>query len=138
MSARRSSAARQRVLVYGTLRRGGRYHPLLAHAVYLGRHTTEPAYSMLDLGTCPGVIDAGRTAIRGEVYLVNAKTLAALDAFEDYPWEYTRRRIATAHGAAWIYLYLHPRDDHPRIACGDWTRRKPRARTEYDTDEERR
>ncbi|MFQ5934944.1 MAG: gamma-glutamylcyclotransferase [Acidiferrobacterales bacterium] len=114
---------KQLVFVYGTLRPGERYHYMLTESEYLGRHRTHPRYTMLDLGAFPGIIDGGCTAIVGDVFAVDPRTLTRLDEFEDYPREYARDRIATAYGEAWIYLY-RPRPARARvITSGDWCNR---------------
>ncbi|MEX0732767.1 MAG: gamma-glutamylcyclotransferase family protein [Aquisalimonadaceae bacterium] len=109
-----------RVFVYGSLRRGGTNHRFLKGGRLLGGHRTEPHFRMLNLGRFPGVVQPGTTAIIGEVYGVNRRVLAALDVLEDYPRSYTRSRIATPWGDAWIYLYLAGRQRFPEIAGGDW------------------
>jgi gamma-glutamylcyclotransferase (GGCT)/AIG2-like uncharacterized protein YtfP len=108
------------VFVYGTLRRDEVNHHLLAGAGFRGRHSTGPLYKMVSLGTYPGVVRGGRTRIHGEVYAVDAQTLAALDRLEGYPTAYTRELIATPWGKAWIYLYRGSLRDRQTIASGLW------------------
>lgn len=112
-----------RVFVYGTLRRGGSNHSLLKGARLLGSHRTAPVYRMLDLGSYPGVVEPGDTAILGEVYGITRPMLARLDVLEDFPRSYTRRRIDTPWGAAWIYLYRGRNHRLRRVPRGDWLRR---------------
>lgn len=112
-----------RVFVYGTLRRGQPNHPLLRGATFLGGHCTEAAFTMVDLGTYPGVVEGGTTSITGEVYRVDRATLGRLDRLEAYPLVYTRKQIETPFGAAWIYLHRHAAGRRGCIACGDWLRR---------------
>lgn len=107
------------VFVYGSLRRGGANHRLLEKARFLGVHTTPPDYCMLDLGPYPGVIQPGETAIAGEVYGISSRVLADLDALEDYPRSYTRVKIPTPWGEAWIYIYRF-RQSLPVVKGGDW------------------
>ncbi|MDX1656411.1 MAG: gamma-glutamylcyclotransferase [Candidatus Competibacteraceae bacterium] len=111
-----------RVFVYGTLRRGQCNHHWLKGARFLGEHTTEPRFILLDLGVFPGVM-TGQGVVMGEVYAIDAPLLARLDYLEDYPREYTRERIDTPFGQAWIYLYRHAPVDAPVIGGGDWCRR---------------
>ncbi len=111
------------VFVYGTLRRGYIHHRLLSRARYLGRHTTKPRYTMLDLGAYPGVIEEGRTAVTGEVYTVSKRSLLRLDALESHPVEYTRKPIETAYGHAWMYIYRRPGGRARPIESGDWRKR---------------
>ncbi len=119
----------QRVFVYGTLRRHELNHHLLRNATYAGIYRTTAEYTLWDLGWYPAAVQPGNTALIGEVYTVCAAQLAALDALEAYPYEYTRRMIATSYGNAWIYLYqraLPPKA--ARIPSGDWRKRRGRIR----------
>lgn len=109
-----------RVFVYGTLRHGQRNHRLLHRAQLLGHHRTGPRYRLYDTGPCPAAVAGGRTRIEGEVYAVDRCTFRTLDRLEDYPRSYTRQRIATPYGPAWIYLWrLRIRAGWRRLA-GDW------------------
>lgn len=114
---------RARVFVYGTLRRGGSNHELLAQARFLGEHWTEATFSMLDVGPYPGVVEGGETEILGEVFQVNPAQFRRLDQLEDYPRSYTRQPIATPWGEAWIYLYRLRGQRLPTVPSGDWFRR---------------
>lgn len=111
------------VFVYGTLRRGEYNHRYLSGARRRGVYRTSPGYTLLDLGDYPAVISGGRTAIVGEVYAINDALLNRLDRLEGYPHEYTRERISTPYGPAWIYLYRHHPAHSPVIPGGDWRRR---------------
>ena len=97
----------------------GSHHPLLRHAKYLGVHKTAPCYTMFGMGPFPAITDGGSTAIIGEVFAVDGRTLSRLDEFEDCPAEYFRRRIVTPFGKAWVYVYRYA----PKAAViptGDW------------------
>ena len=78
------------VFVYGTLRRGGRYHHLLEQATYLGAAQTPPHYVLLDAGSYPAMLKNGTQAIHGEVYRVHEHTLKELDILEGVPELYIR------------------------------------------------
>ncbi len=108
------------VFVYGTLRRGEVNYHLLTGAEFCGVHRTRPRYRMLHLGTYPGVVAGGSTAIEGEVYRVDKRGLAHLDRLEAYPRLYNRKLIPTPWGRAWIYLYCGSRDSRVRIPSGNW------------------
>lgn len=107
------------LFVYGTLLRGEPNHRLLSGARFVGHHATEAAYTMYDLGGYPGVVDEGETAIRGEVYGVNGRTLTVIDRLEEVPVEYLRGGIDTPYGAAWIYLYRGRRRGRV-VRSGTW------------------
>ena len=84
---------RHRVFVYGTLQRGGVYHRLIARWPRLGVVRTPPRYTLVDLGWYPGLLEGGRTSVRGEVYSVDASTLKTLDRLEEHPRVYVRQTI---------------------------------------------
>lgn len=119
----RSAAMKQLVFVYGSLRVGEEHHPLLRRARRLGQHRTPPRYTMFDLGRFPGVVAGGRSAIVGEVFVIDRATLARLDAFEDCPRAYRRTRIRTRFGRAWIYVYRRRPRAARSVPGGDWRRR---------------
>jgi gamma-glutamylcyclotransferase (GGCT)/AIG2-like uncharacterized protein YtfP len=108
------------VFVYGTLRKGEANHRLLSVAEYCGWHTTRPCYRMLHLGTYPGVVEGGSTAIKGEVYRVNKKMVVQLDRLEACPRLYRKKMIPTPWGRAWIYIYRGIRDKRAVIPSGSW------------------
>lgn len=125
------------VFVYGTLMRGFRNHRLLAQGGchYLGRGETRPQYTLVDLGPFPGLLDVGTTRVRGEVYEVDAPTLAKLDRLEGHPRFYERKPVALARRPAslrtpnrtsrTISAYFLPREEYghrPLIVTGDWRR----------------
>ncbi len=110
----------EQVFVYGSLRRGQSNHSLLDGASFLGVCRTAPRYTMWNLGAYPGVVPGGRDAIVGEVYRIDKRTLARLDELEAYPVLYTRERISTPFGPAWMYIYQGSNRGGTRIASGDW------------------
>lgn len=111
---------KQLLFVYGSLRPGEARHQLLTGARYLGRHRSEPCFTMHDLGEYPAVVERGHNAIVGDVFAVDTATLARVDKYEGYPYEYTRRLITTPFGSAWIYLYRRDCTRAAVIASGDW------------------
>jgi gamma-glutamylcyclotransferase (GGCT)/AIG2-like uncharacterized protein YtfP len=108
------------VFVYGTLLAGEVNHHLLAGCELLGRHRTDPRFTMLDLGAYPGVARGGSTAIAGEIYRVDSKRLELLDRLEDYPRLYDRVLIPSPYGRAWIYPYRGRVNGRAVIRSGDW------------------
>jgi len=119
-----------RIFVYGTLRRGGRNHRLLETATYVRRATTVPGFTMFDLGGCPAVDRGGRDAIVGELYDVDAHTLARLDRLEGHPTLYCRAPVELDDGSfAMIYIYKmatrqRVEQRHEVVASGDWMQRR--------------
>ena len=113
--------------VYGTLRPGERNAHWLAGAQHLGPSVSPAAYTLCDTGPYPAALPYGHTALVGDVYAVDATTLADLDTLESYPVFYSRRVIETDHGPAWIYVWAAMRKhDWPVIIEGDWIRRNTR------------
>lgn len=113
---------RARVFVYGTLRAGEPNHYLLDHHELVARARTEAAFELVSLGAFPAMIDGGETAVVGEVYDVDAVTLAALDRLEGHPRFYRRRPIRLADGDEVLAYLLSPEQvrGRPRIPSGDW------------------
>ncbi len=110
----------QRVFVYGTLLRGQVNNDLLAGAACLGSHRTAAAFTLYNLGTYPGLVRGGVTAVVGEVYRVDGATLRRLDELEEYPRLYGRFLMSTSYGATWIYHYRGGIQGCQVIRSGDW------------------
>ncbi len=111
-----------RVFVYGTLLSGEPNHRLLASAARVGEARTEPAFDLVSLGAFPAMVAGGRTAVAGEVYEVDAATLADLDRLEGHPRFYQRRRIRLEDGGevlAYVFTSEQARG-RPAIASGNW------------------
>ena len=111
-----------RVFVYGSLRRGGRAHALLAEGRFLGVTESVPGYTMLDLGAYPALVP-GEDAIVGELYEASPGLIRRLDAYEGVPDLFVREKIALADGTeAWVYIFrnTHRREDWPRVRGSDW------------------
>ena len=113
-----------RIFVYGTLRRGGSNHGLLAGATFAGPAETREPFAMFDLGGFPCIVPGGEEPVAGEVFLVDGATLARLDALEDVPRWYRRAVVLLADGSqAEAYLYAQDVGGAPRVPGGDWMRR---------------
>jgi gamma-glutamylcyclotransferase (GGCT)/AIG2-like uncharacterized protein YtfP len=103
------------VFVYGSLKRGHHNHAQMADARFVAAAKTVACYRLFDLGSYPAMIerpsqrfpDAG-VAIEGEIYEVDATTLAHLDWFEGHPNFYRRERIAIEgfDHPTWGYLFM--------------------------------
>jgi gamma-glutamylcyclotransferase (GGCT)/AIG2-like uncharacterized protein YtfP len=111
-----------RVLVYGSLLSGEANHRLLAHATLVGAARTQAGFTLYDLDAFPGVVAGGAGAVAGEIYEVDAATLARLDALESHPSWYRRTPITLADGSAAETYLLTPRHvaGCPVVASGDW------------------
>lgn len=114
------------VFVYGTLRRGQANHHLLREAHWGGEQRL-PGARLHDLWPFPMAIatpDTAADAVQGELWWVDAATLARLDHLEGHPRLYERRRLALASGQrAWVYLGRPKQVRHsPVLAEGCWPR----------------
>lgn len=118
------------VFVYGTLLRGLRFHGALKGATFLGPARVRGR--LFDLGPYPALAD-GPDQVHGEVYRVDAGTLARLDRIEDFdprdPEGSLYRRVVRR---SWlpdgefrdvqVYLYNARVDPRRRIPHGDYRR----------------
>jgi gamma-glutamylaminecyclotransferase len=114
-------AARTVIFVYGSLLSGERNHGQMAGAGFLGPARTLPRYALYHLGTYPGMTE-GAQPIEGELYEVDARRLAALDAFEGHP-NYFRRGPVALEGGGWAEGYLLTRVQvagRPLVPSGSW------------------
>ncbi len=120
-------AAPHLIFVYGTLKRRCSNHHVLAGQHFLGEARTVPGYRLYHLGEYPGMIAApdDTVGVIGEVWSVDAATLARLDAFEGtHEGLYRREPIQllapfSAHPVD-TYLYAQPTAHHPIIPTGQW------------------
>ncbi len=113
------------LFVYGTLMRGEHHHDVMASAEFLGEATTLPAYELVLVDYFPALLTGGTTPVRGELYRVDAETLARLDELEEVPHYYLREEIALVGGAR-AQTYVMPRERVPdavRIESGSFRRR---------------
>jgi gamma-glutamylcyclotransferase (GGCT)/AIG2-like uncharacterized protein YtfP len=97
------------VFVYGTLMRGEHHHDVIQAAEFVGPARTLPAYDFVLIDYFPALVPGGQRAIEGELYWVDAATLAALDVLEEVPDFYVRESIALADGQR-AHTYLMPRE----------------------------
>jgi gamma-glutamylaminecyclotransferase len=107
-----------RLFLYGTLKRGGRNHRLMAGQCYVGPAVTATRYRLFDLGPFPGLIEqAGGRSVRGELWDVTPKCLAALDEFEGVEVGLFRRaEIELADGTrVQGYLFTERVDGRPDV-----------------------
>ena len=77
----------QRIFVYGTLKRGGRFSYYLRSQRFVGEARTEPRYRLVDCGGYPGMYPAGveeeGRSIEGEIWEVDEPCRRELDVLED-------------------------------------------------------
>ena len=125
-----------KVFVYGTLLSGFGNNRLLEGQPFLGPAKTKPEFTLVNVGSFPGLVEGGKTAILGEVYEVDNKCLAQLDRLEGCCLEdpsrglYGRLQIVLENGqevTAYRYNIGRPlwsnREvirDYEKIESGDW------------------
>ena len=118
------------IFVYGTLRAGGSNHFRLEGAVPRDAGTVRGRLYRVDWYPAL-LLDEGGYPVHGEVYEVDAVTLAALDVFEGS--EYRRIRVAVTPAAAgdaieaWVWEFVAPLDGLEEIRGGDWLEAVPDA-----------
>jgi gamma-glutamylcyclotransferase (GGCT)/AIG2-like uncharacterized protein YtfP len=101
------------VFVYGTLRKGFKYHSLLQGAHFVGSATTCECYALY-LAAYPCLFKGKAVSrIRGEIYEIDQSTLEQLDELENHPYEYRREQVQVIldNGRklpAWVYFYPEP------------------------------
>lgn len=114
-----------RIFVYGTLRKGGSNFGLMKDANFIAKGTVGGV--LLDYGGYPALVSRphGYTLVHGEIYDVDAPTLARLDKMEGHPHYYRRTMLAVNLGSAHTYpadTYVPVKPDlsAPVIESGDW------------------
>jgi gamma-glutamylcyclotransferase (GGCT)/AIG2-like uncharacterized protein YtfP len=102
-----ASTSRERVFVYGTLKRGFRNHHLMAEALFVGDFVAH-GLRLYDLGPFPMAVAEACFQVQGEVYGVTSQHLEALDRFEGVPRLYQRAKWQLSDGQdAWVYVGRH-------------------------------
>lgn len=111
-----------RVFVYGTLLRGEPNHELLGDSAFLGEARTDPAFSLVSMGSFPAMIRGGSTSVVGELYEVNNEVLRILDGLEGHPQWYRRTALVLTNGMSAHAYLMEPSEveGRPVIASGDW------------------
>jgi gamma-glutamylaminecyclotransferase len=96
------------LFVYGTLKSGQVNNEMLAGQELIGPATTLPIYRLYGLGWHPGLVLAKQdgTAVKGELWAVDARTLAKLDEYEGVPHWFTRDYIAVADTVGDVQAYF--------------------------------
>ncbi|MBK9992050.1 MAG: gamma-glutamylcyclotransferase [Verrucomicrobia bacterium] len=76
---------KHKIFVYGTLKRGGSNHSLLAGQKFVTLAHTQPLYRLYALSSYPAMIEAPQNgrSIEGEIWEIEAARLPALDQLED-------------------------------------------------------
>jgi gamma-glutamylaminecyclotransferase len=117
------------VFVYGTLKRGGSNHALLAGQTFVGPARLAPGFALYSLGEYPGLVadPASPHRVTGEIWAVDAAGLAALDELEGLDEDLYARLPAVLDewpdelsagarfAAVEVYVYLRDVTGRPRL-----------------------
>ena len=111
------------LFAYGTLKRSGSNHPLLASQKFLGEARTAPGFRLYALEGHPGMIAKSddRDGVTGEVWSVDAACLAELDRFEGLSEGLYRResiRLLPPFAGRTVETYLYARSVEGRADIG--------------------
>ena len=120
---------KERLFVYGSLKRGFSLHHELCGADFLGEAYVR-GYEIYDIGEYPGAYKSPdpKAILTGELYALDAGMFHKIDAVEGVAeGEYRRIRtlVVSENGStlrSWFYLCLLPRGKwDSRIETGQWT-----------------
>jgi len=81
------------LFVYGTLKRGFWNSALLKRAKPVGEGKTRERFKLYTVGYPYAVPDSKGLPLKGEVYIVDSKTLKEVDNLEGYPYHYKRKSV---------------------------------------------
>jgi len=125
------SQAESEIFVYGTLKRGEANHGQLAGQTFVGAAATKAAYRLYALDGYPGMVEAGDgRSIPGEIWRVDERRLARLDAFEGVPEGLYRRaevHLLSPHDRPAIETYLYLQSTEGRFELSRWSATSGRA-----------
>ncbi|WP_290523310.1 gamma-glutamylcyclotransferase [Alcanivorax sp.] len=104
----------------GALKQGYSNHHYLRRARFVGKTLSPPDFQLFDLGDYPGAWMPGAQSLQGEVYEVDALTLASLDHLEEVPRVYRREKLQTEYGHAFVYVLQRMPRGARRCNTGSW------------------
>lgn len=110
------------LFVYGTLLRGEANHGLIARGSFIREARTSPKFTLVNIGSFPGLVTGGSVSVVGELHEVTPQILAELDRLEGHPRFYCRSLI-TLNDSSSAEAYLLPTRfaaTYPHISDGDW------------------
>ncbi len=117
-----SAGPTYRLFVCDTLLEGEKDHDLLAGATLLGPAKTAPEYELVDLGAYGAIVGGGASPIAGEVYLIDRKSLLALDVKREVPLLFQRTLVRISNDAD-AHAYVMMPDQvrgRRRLHSADW------------------
>lgn len=109
------------LFTYGTLKRGLRNSVLLAGSNFVKETVTKPLYKLYDCGPYPCLVEAEKgKSVRGEIYEIDAATLARLDRLEGIPFLYDRKVIKLENFPFETIAYFYQQDVKQFVECDSW------------------
>lgn len=99
------------VFVYGSLKRGYPLNQALSRSLYVSKATAGPQYTLLEGDMFPFLVERKGIGARGELYLVDDRTLEDLDRIEGHPNFYKRKQIKITDEFGQertAFAYIHP------------------------------
>ena len=108
------------LFVYGSLKRGFAHHAELSSARFVSEARTLPGYRLVVQGDYPALVEAADGVVFGEVFEVDNRLLAALDAFESVPTFYRRSQVRLAGGEVVDAYFAARTGPHRFIESGVW------------------
>lgn len=124
-----SKEKRVLIAVYGSLREGLHNHQLLVNAKYIGAFTSNPTFSMFDLGSFPAIVNKGNFTVEFEVYAVNKEQAKRVDNLEGFTGKnsdswYKKGIIETPFGKAFYYYFDKDSNESMKksdlVESGNW------------------
>lgn len=119
-----ATVTKQAVLIYGTLKRGGRLHRHLQTigAEYVRDVATVPRYMLLSNGGAYPCLVRGKLSVKGELWLVDAEGLRHLDFVEGVAFGLYKRATVSLDDPEQVQAlaYLWNRSTEGLDDCGDF------------------
>ncbi len=116
--------------VYDSYRTNGKYNKIInvSNSKFIGSYSTEPIYTMFDLGMDDGVIiDNGNCSIKIEVWEISETTLNLIKSNYSYYDElsddhnvYLEKKILSPFGEIQIFFYNESCEGFEKVVSGDW------------------
>ena len=94
------------IFVYGTLKTRKSRNNILSNSEYLGIFKSLPKYTMVNLGSFPGIFEGGNTSISGEIYRVSEEVLHQLDLIEGHPIFILGRKFLFMIKKMYLHIFL--------------------------------
>ncbi len=117
-----ATPSKVRLFVYGNLMSGQRDHAILGGAELLGRPQTEARYTLVDIDIYAVLVDDGKVAVHGELYLIDHMHLARVDKLRQVPHLFQRHGVTLADAslAEAHFMKLEQVRGKRRLGHGNW------------------